>query len=366
MGRFVGSESGVGTGFSRMIEMLGTGSFWSSSDNDPEKQKLLNRWSREDDSIKHATFDAMRKAGVDLNSAANLESKYESGNLTKEEYDKEASGLIDAMRINTQRLEDQSEARASAAKKLQDANDDLFELEYGSDASKRMKHERELIEGGFINLHGTLGSLTPLDREMEKYDAAVERRKQMEKTKEDDREADRLHKLGLGPQDKYNEEMSLVNRLYNSQKLSEDDYAGLKKRYLKEYYDAEKSERSRALSERFQEEDSVKKRLGIHDPKEEYFRDLNRLTDARGRGEITDSEFKKRRSEMRSRFGEEMFGTPGETQTVGMMTAGSAELHTLIAKANMPDPKIALMHQIIEFLKREESDRANRQIQILQ
>jgi hypothetical protein len=314
IGEFVGTKSGLLTHFLRQVEMApimfreieleltGRSGGKEYAELRRREDKIKDRWRREDDAIAHANRRAMEKAGVSPAEARDLEKDYRSGNLTKNEYDKAASEKIDALQTNTHRLEDQAENRKNAMEKLERLENQLYGMEEGSAAEKRKKFIDELREAGVRggeNLFGTFGDAGNM---IDRYDAAVLQNEGRKEFENQQRELDRERQR-------------------------------------------EQDEAVRAEEERFRRERETKKRL--HSPEQiarDELREMNEFRDS-----LTDAEYARGRRGIAEKLMGAMGG--GEIRTVGMMTAGSAELHSLVAKANMPDPKIAMMQQALALLQ---------------
>jgi hypothetical protein len=303
-GRPLGSHSGVGTGMMRMFEMLGTGSFWGSS-LDPKKQKLLSRWAKEDAAIEAPQFHAMLRAGVDKDTVYRLEADYLAGRFTKEEYDRIASEKIDAMQENSERLEAQAEKRKDVDEKLRDLDRQLLGMEEGSAAEKRQKFLEAGIAAGLGNVASSGEPYGQLRDYMDRYDTATARIEGDKERKEREKELDRER-------------------------------------------EREQDEAVRAEEDRFRRERDMKKRL--RSPEEVAFDELRDMDEFRG--SLTDAEYARGKRSIAEKLMGAIGG--GEIQTVGMLSSGSAELHALVAKANMPDPKVALINQALRLLERIE------------
>ena len=258
---------------------------------------------REDFNVQHANRIAMLKAGVDRGTAFGLEGEYESGRLTKEEYDQKASELIDRMQVNTQRLEEEAEKRKTAQKKLDQLNDELFEMQYGSEAAKRKKFQESLEELGIRADADSAGVWHgPLKDYMDRYDAAIQYQKDFKEAQEQDKEQDRQREKEL-------------------------------------------EEATRAEEERFGKERETKKRL--RSPEKVLRDELSELIDFKS--SLTGEEYRRGKSQIAERYAGTLGG--GETRPVGMLEAGSAELHSLVAKLSMPDAKETLLRQTVELLR---------------
>jgi predicted transcriptional regulator len=310
----------------------------------------------------------MLKAGVERDKVFALEDEFDAGKITRAEYDERTSSLIDAVQTNTRRMEQEADNRRSAQKKLQALYEELEDMQLPPAKAKKNKFRRELVELGIPDIIGNLATDTLMDKYLREYDRAVEAQETILKDKQDTERGTQLHRSGLTPKEKYTEEITEANRLFQLQKISEADLFNLKKRYQKAFHDAERAERSQSLNERFREEDSVKKRLGIKDPLGDYRRDVDRLQDALTRGEISEDEFGNRKGELRKRAVDELWegGVPSEIKPVAAMEAGSAAAHAAIVQANLPDAKLAVMNRMLAVLEHLEREVAQNNENILQ
>jgi hypothetical protein len=278
---------------------------------------VLNRWAREDYLIEYANREAMKKAGVDKNTLFKLEGEYKSGRLTKEEYDTKTSELIDQMQNNTRRLEEQTEKRKDLTDKLRGLDNQLLGLEEGGAAEKRQKFLEDGVAAGlgYVNSVGVpKGDLSDYVDRYDRATAEIEGKKEFEKR---EKELDRLR-------------------------------------------EREQDEAVRAEEDRFRRERETKKRL--RSPEQiarDELRDMNEF-----RGSLTVSEYDRGRRGIAEKLMGSMGG--GEIATVGMMSAGSAELHSLVAKASMPDPKVAMMQQALTLLHSIERELQAERGEILQ
>jgi hypothetical protein len=111
----------------------------------------------------------------------------------------------------------------------------------------------------------------------------------------------------------------------------------------------------------FQSRDEKKKSL--RSPAQILRDDLASLIDFRG--SLTDQEYQRGRREIAGKYASELGGAK-EISPVAMMAAGSAELHSLVAKANMPDAKEALARETNRLLERIERELAEQRGEVLQ
>jgi hypothetical protein len=297
-GELLGTKSGFFTHEARGLELLGP---LLRGDMKGLDAKLF-RYGREDYNIEHANRVAMEKAGVDRSTARGLEEQYDSGRLTREEYNEAASREIDKLQINAARIEQDTENRDKLNDAIRKLEMESLGLAEDEAEVRRAKFAGDVlaagVQGGFYegNAYGDV------EKWMRWYDDRISER---------------------------NAQKQGASMLKEEERLQEQ--AG--------------DEAVRREEERFRRETEIKKRL--RSPEETARASLRELYEFRD--SLSPKAFQRGRGEIAEQLMGSMGG--GGFHPVGMMAAGSAELHALVAKMSMPDAKEVLMRQAIELLR---------------
>jgi hypothetical protein len=241
---------------------------------------------------------------------------------------------VEAVRVKQEALNAATEkyntALAGADKTIQGINDKADRIKLGDAGFEREKFSKGLMaelgvkrdEWGF--LRGDKQNQEVYRDKMAKYDFAVDR----ERSLRQNQEAKEMAKK------------EAEERKKEQDRLIDEEDAAFEK-LLDEERDLKKSLRS----------------------PEDIARDS--LAELSGKKDVlTDEEYHRGRGRIAETLAGAMGG--GEIRTVGMMEAGSAELHSLVAKANMPDPKEALAKQTLAVLERIERELAEQRGEVLQ